>query len=285
MGDPRSEEEEYNNVINMEDIQHEEVSRLTLSHNLSATNEVNRSPAWKIVHSKKRARRSSSNDSDGELSQATQNNNRYSVHNGRQNLPNNHQTQTKQVDQAASNNNREPKPSPIVIPGVKSIRDFSAMLEEAGNGVYAHKTIDSNGQLKIMAKDSESYRKIIRKLDEEGASYHTYQLNHQRAYRVVIRSLHPSNLPAEVKEAIRKHGHQVRNIVNIRHWESEVLLPIFFVDLEPNRNNKDIYKLDWLLNVKIQIEPPKKKTSTQLCNAHRCVKCGDEHNTANCTKF
>ena len=49
------------------------------------------------------------------------------------------------------------------------------MIQEvAGNSNYTHKTIDSKKQLNIMAKDSESYRKIVRKLDEEGASYHTY---------------------------------------------------------------------------------------------------------------
>ena len=53
-----------------------------------------------------------------------------------------------------------------------------------------------------MAKDFESYRKIVRKLDEEGVPYHMYQLKQQRAYRVVIRSLNPSNLLAEVKGAI-----------------------------------------------------------------------------------
>ena len=123
------------------------------------------------------------------------------------------------------------------------------MIEKvAGNGDHAHKTFDSNGKLKIIAKNSESYRKIIRKLDEEGASYHTYQLKQQRAYRLVIRSLHPSNLPTEVKGAIEKHGHQLRNVVNIRYWESKVPLLLFFIDLEPKQNNKDIYKLDRFQN-------------------------------------
>ena len=85
-----------------------------------------------------------------------------------------------------------------------------------------------------MAKDFKSHRKIVRRLDEEGAFYHTYQLKQQRAYRVVIRSLHPSKPPAEVKEAIEKHGHQVRNVVNIRHWKSKDSLPLFSVDLQPN---------------------------------------------------
>ena len=177
MGDPCTEEEEYNSDTNMEDVHHEGVLRLTLSRSSNATNEPNRSPAWQVVHSKKRAWNSSSNDSDGESPRAIQNNNRYSVLSDGQDLPNIDQTQNEQVDQATSNNNREPKSPPIFIPDVKSIRDFSAMIDEvAGNGYYTHKTIDSNGQLKITAKDSESYRKIVCKLDEEGASYHTYRL-------------------------------------------------------------------------------------------------------------
>ena len=72
----------------------------------------------------------------------------------RKDLPNIDHTEFKQVDQTTSNINREPKPPRVFIPGV--IRDFSAMIEQvAGNGNCTHKTIDSNGQLKIMAKDSD----------------------------------------------------------------------------------------------------------------------------------
>lgn len=45
-----------------------------------------------------------------------------------------------------------------------------------------HKTTDNNGQLKIMAKDSSAYRKIVHLLENEGAAYHTYQLKQDRAY-------------------------------------------------------------------------------------------------------
>ena len=55
MGDPCTEEEEYNSDTNMEDVHHEGVLRLTLSRSSNATNEPNRSPAWQVVHSKKRA--------------------------------------------------------------------------------------------------------------------------------------------------------------------------------------------------------------------------------------
>ena len=78
------------------------------------------------------------------------------------------------------------------------------MIEQvAENGDYTHKTIDSYGQLKIIVKDSESYRRIVRKLKKEDASYHTYQLKQQRAYRVVISPYTPQIFPQKWKRRLK----------------------------------------------------------------------------------
>ena len=118
MGDPGREEEGSNSDANMDDAYRKGVPRLTLSHNSNVTNEPNRSPAWQVVQSKKRETRSSSNDSDGESSQAIQNNNRYFVLSDRQDLPNIDQTRTEQVDQTTSDINSELEPPLIFIPDV-----------------------------------------------------------------------------------------------------------------------------------------------------------------------
>ena len=99
-----------------------------------------------------------------------------------------------------------------------------------------------------------------------------------------------------MKETIEKHGHQVRNLANIRDWKYNDPLTLFFVDLEPNQNNKDISTGYWMTKFKLNLK--KKNHSTVQCirrqryrhtkgycrRQHRCVKCGGEHNTANCTK-
>lgn len=252
-----------------------------------------------IVHRKKRARiRDSDSDSEGISVADTSYKNRFSVLRDMRDPTIHDRDVNKHADQA-NENNGEPKPPPIFIPGVKSITEFSALLQaEVQNGDYTHKTIDNSGQIKIMAKNVETYRKITRQLDTAGASYHTYQLKQQRAYRAVIRSLHPSTPPEEIKGAIEQRGHQVRNVTNIRHGKTKEPLPLFFVDLEPNTNNKDIFKLDLLLNAKVQIEPPRKNktivqcircqmyghTKTYCRRPFRCVKCGDNHSTFSCTK-
>jgi len=83
-----------------------------------------------------------------------------------------------------------------------------------------------------------------------------------------------------------------------RHRLTKVPLPFYFVDLEPRDNNKSIDDLQFLCNMKITIEAPRRKTSIVQCTRSQsyehtktyctrpfaCVKCGRVHNTAQCTK-
>jgi hypothetical protein len=73
---------------------------------------------------------------------------------------------------------------------------------------------------------------------------------------------------------------------------------MFFVDLEPQVNNKEIYKLEFIQNTKILVEATRIKTGIIQCI--RChdyghsktycrkpfnyVNCGQPHNSQACTK-
>jgi hypothetical protein len=52
-------------------------------------------------------------------------------------------------------------------------------------------------------------------------------------------------------------GHKVRNIINGRHRVNKQPLNLFFDELEPAGNNKEIYTINWLQNKEVAIEPPK----------------------------
>jgi arsenate reductase-like glutaredoxin family protein len=88
--------------------------------------------------------------------------------------------------------------------------------------------------------------------------HHTYQPKGERSYRVVIKYLHHSVDIKELKEQISQHGHKVRNLINAKHRFTKDPLNLFFIDLEPSENKKDIYKINRLQNSVIQIEPPRK---------------------------
>jgi len=75
-------------------------------------------------------------------------------------------------------------------------------------------------------------------------------------------------------------------------------LPMFFVDLEPAPINNDIFNVTSLLHTKVKVEEPHKRRdiiqcqncqdyghSKKYCSYQpRCVRCGENHPTSNCTK-
>lgn len=193
---------------------------------------------------------------------------------------------------------KTPNPPPIFIYGV---RDFNKMTDNLSQiteeETYQCKALQ-NDTIKINTKDPEVYKKLVRHLNSEKIIHHTYQMSQDRAYRIVIRNLHYSIPVENIKVELENKGHTVRNILNIRHRVSKHPLMMFYVDLEPKPNNKDVFKIEFLNNMKIIIEPPHKKKGIIQCTRcqlyghsksyctrpYSCVKCGGDHNSTDCNK-
>jgi hypothetical protein len=60
-----------------------------------------------------------------------------------------------------------------------------------------------------------------------------------------------------MKKELTALGHMPRNVTNVLHRINKKPLSLFFVDLEPNINNKDVFKIDHLYYTKIKIEEPR----------------------------
>jgi hypothetical protein len=116
-----------------------------------------------------------------------------------------------------------------------------------------------NGTVKININTSESYRRLIKRLQDDKIVNHTYQIREETAYRVVLHNLHHSIPPNEIQAELETHGHKFRNVLNIRHRVMKETLPLYFVDLEPQDKNKSIYDLQFLCNMKVTVEVPRKK--------------------------
>lgn len=145
--------------------------------------------------------------------------------------------------------------------------------------------------------NSDAYRTITKSLKDSQAPFHTYQLSEDKAFRVVIRGLHHTigedNLATELKNL----DFQVRKVTNILSRD-KIKLPLFFVDLEPNPKNSQIFKIDSLFSSKIKVEEPRQKRQIVQCTrcqryGHtkgycnlppRCVRCAGAHESTTCTK-
>ena len=189
-------------------------------------------------------------------------------------------------------------PPPIFVQGVNN---FKGMLENVSktipNDHFITKSI-ANETVKISIYDVDSYRKLVKEFRKNNVSFYTYQIKNERAFRVVIRNLHYSSDPNDIKSALAREGYEVRNISNIRHHKSKDPLPLFFVDLEPTDNCRKIYDLQFLLHQKIKVESPRPQRIIIQCQRCQkfghtrtyctlppvCVKCGQDHDNRVCTK-
>lgn len=82
------------------------------------------------------------------------------------------------------------------------------------------------------------------KLEKENHKIHT-------KYCVVIRHLHQSTPVDCIKGELNSIGFRTRNITNVIYKKTKTPLPLFFVDIEPISNNRDIFKIDNLYYIKI----------------------------------
>lgn len=212
-------------------------------------------------------------------------------------------------------NQRERKPPPFYIRGVKSTTVLNTMVNKQGVKISEMKAL-ANGELKIQPQQTEDYRNLRKLLDKPALEsendkkalgvlrYHTYQLREDKPFTVYVRNLHHSTEHEEIANELATLGYQVINITNIqikKRYENRstlVKLPLFKVDLQPNENNRSILSLTTLLQFRISVELPKKSSTIAQCRrcqeightqnfctkAPKCVKCGDRHPTKECKK-
>lgn len=190
------------------------------------------------------------------------------------------------------------KPPPIFIPCVDDIRKMIQCLASIIPQVdFNYKSL-RDGQIKLLVKTIESYRKVVKYLESKNICFHTYQLKNERSYRVVLKGLHHTTSTTDIKGELLSMGHKVRCVTNVRSQITKNPLPMFFVDLDPSPNNNKIYDVKYISNAVVSIEPQRKTNDIVQC--HRCqqfghtkgyckkpfvcVKCGMDHSTAECTK-
>lgn len=191
----------------------------------------------------------------------------------------------------------EAKPPPIFINDVENIAPLLALLLSVAPEGYDVKIISSKN-VKIASKTKIAYSAIINALTEKNTKFHTFQLKENRAFRVVLRHVHHSTDTDEIKKELQLLGHSVRNIHVVIQRTTKLPLPMFYIDLEPSPNNKDVYSIELFMHLRVKIEPPRQKREIVQCtkcqryghtkrfcfNNARCVKCVGNHSTESCMR-
>jgi hypothetical protein len=72
-----------------------------------------------------------------------------------------------------------------------------------------HCKVISNDTIKIHMTTPESYRKLIKQLQEDKIIPRTYQMKQERPHRIVIRNIHYLTPTAQITAELEKQGHKV----------------------------------------------------------------------------
>jgi PAX-interacting protein 1 len=151
------------------------------------------------------------------------------------------------------------------VAGVQNIHLLKELLVTVAGDNFELKVFHGN-QAKIQPKSSDKYTAIIKALAEKHNEFHKYQPKADRSFRTVLRGLHYSTVIRDIKSEIENLGHAVVNIFNIKQSRTNIPLSLFFVDLKPSANNKDIYQIETLHYTKVKFEPPRPKRTIPQCS-------------------
>jgi hypothetical protein len=77
--------------------------------------------------------------------------------------------------------------------------------------------------------------------------------------------MHYSINPEDINVEIEKLGHSVTYIWNIKQYRTKLPLSMFFVELQPVPNNKDIFNVEYIQQCKIKFEPSRYKRDIAQC--------------------
>lgn len=191
------------------------------------------------------------------------------------------------------------RPPPIHINDVE-INDYRSLmvsLKDTPGATFQCQATNKN-RVTVYPTDPASYRLLVHRLRELGRSFHSYQLENEKAYRVVLRHLHPSIEPDEIKTELERLSFKVRSVTNVLQAGTRIPLPLFFVDLEPDDDNARIFTVNSMLYTRIKVEEPRKKNDLVQCKrcmqfGHTrgycnhppiCARCGAPHYTGDCNR-
>lgn len=191
-----------------------------------------------------------------------------------------------------------PKPPPLFVHGVGDIKPLIEELKKNVESRYVLKTL-TDSRIKIILDSKEDYKKMVELLNEKKTEYHSFRINDDKTFRVVLKGVHPTTDINDISESLNALGHTVIRINGANNRKTGKKLPIFFIDLEKNDNNKKIFDIKRLLHMVVSFEAPTKRKNEipqcQRCQRYghtknychlgpRCVKCPGFHLTSDCPR-
>ncbi|GFT52231.1 uncharacterized protein TNCV_2530921 [Trichonephila clavipes] len=187
-----------------------------------------------------------------------------------------------------------PRIKPIMM---KLFPEYNLILQEIHRTHPTATNTHVGGWIKIQAESSDHHREITSFLSDKKCQYYVTDPPANRPLKVVIKGLLATTDPEEIKKDLINQGINILKIAQLRQFKTKSPLPIFMIEIARDENVDDIFKIKNCLYMQIKIDPFKKSprpTQCYNCNFFhhasqncsmktRCLKCGEEHRTGQCS--
>ncbi|GFQ87492.1 nucleic-acid-binding protein from transposon X-element [Trichonephila clavata] len=151
--------------------------------------------------------------------------------------------------------------------------------------------------MKVYPQTPYAYH-IRRYINDNNLEGHTFSLPEDKKLRAVIRGLSTDTDPLEIISELKTHNICVEECHNMINRKTGAPMPLFIIICTKSVNNRSLFKIKELNNMKIIVEVLRKKYGPPQCfrcqgffhsskyctRAPRCVKCAGDHLTKECTK-
>ena len=182
---------------------------------------------------------------------------------------------------------------------VKIITDVKSLCSQINSYVTNPPECKIAGEhIKVQFKTIDDYRTGTSCLRRDDIGFFIMTPLNMQSLKVVIKGIHPDTNPDEIKDDLIAMGHEVERVAQLRRFKDGTKLPIFQIQIKPGPNMDDIYKIKYFHYVTVTVEKFERTGRVNQCfkcqsffhssqNCHfkaRCVKCGQQHESKDCTK-
>jgi len=105
----------------------------------------------------------------------------------------------------------------------------------------------------------------VKELKTRNIEFHIYKPKQKRSFKIVLKYMPPEEEIDQIKRDIEQLGHKVTNIWYIKKRGTKVPLNMFYVEVKPENNKKDIYETILVLGYTVKFESSHPKREIPQC--------------------
>lgn len=188
-------------------------------------------------------------------------------------------------------------PPPIIV--TSEIPNISKVLNQLNSALKKPPLLKiGTGTYTFRPQCIEDHKILCDVFTNVGLEFHSFADKHEKSPKMVVKGL-PDLPTEEIISFLQKKGIPIDNCIKMKTRKGSTQShPFYIIMLKPGSKSGNVYKLRYILNVKVKIDKYKNPSGitqchrcqgfghgTTYCNhTPKCVKCGQDHLTKTCTK-